>query len=135
MSPAATAAAADPGSEDSRADAACVAVAHMSMASAAIALRVWKFMGRAYTVGIVNRLPVYFISHGGGPWSFMDDPARASYNQDATLVMDVDALRMDVRAEREARTLKDRTGAYLIYQKDAYVALDRLIYAPLLRAP
>src|SRR6185295_11616643 len=25
------------------------------------------------------RLPVYFISHGGGPWSFMDDPSRASY--------------------------------------------------------
>src|SRR5262245_12602976 len=26
------------------------------------------------------RLPVYFISHGGGPWSFMDDdPVRASY--------------------------------------------------------
>ena len=27
------------------------------------------------------RLPVYFISHGGGPWSFMDDPARASYSK------------------------------------------------------
>jgi aromatic ring-opening dioxygenase catalytic subunit (LigB family) len=26
-----------------------------------------------------DRLPVYFISHGGGPWSFMDDPSRASY--------------------------------------------------------
>ena len=25
------------------------------------------------------RLPVYFISHGGGPWSYMDDPSRASY--------------------------------------------------------
>src|SRR5688572_29072038 len=25
------------------------------------------------------RLPVYFISHGGGPWSFMDDPSRTSY--------------------------------------------------------
>jgi aromatic ring-opening dioxygenase catalytic subunit (LigB family) len=29
----------------------------------------------------MNRLPVYFISHGGGPWSFMDDPSRASYAQ------------------------------------------------------
>src|SRR6187399_2922057 len=28
-----------------------------------------------------SRLPVYFISHGGGPWSFMDDPSRASYAQ------------------------------------------------------
>jgi aromatic ring-opening dioxygenase catalytic subunit (LigB family) len=26
-----------------------------------------------------RRLPVYFISHGGGPWSYMDDPTRASY--------------------------------------------------------
>jgi aromatic ring-opening dioxygenase catalytic subunit (LigB family) len=25
------------------------------------------------------RLPVYFISHGGGPWSYMDDPSRAAY--------------------------------------------------------
>jgi aromatic ring-opening dioxygenase catalytic subunit (LigB family) len=25
------------------------------------------------------RLPVYFISHGGGPWSFINDPSRASY--------------------------------------------------------
>jgi aromatic ring-opening dioxygenase catalytic subunit (LigB family) len=25
------------------------------------------------------RLPVYFISHGGGPWSYMDDAARAPY--------------------------------------------------------
>jgi aromatic ring-opening dioxygenase catalytic subunit (LigB family) len=22
---------------------------------------------------------VYFISHGGGPWSYMDDPSRAAY--------------------------------------------------------
>jgi len=27
----------------------------------------------------VNRLPVYFISHGGGPWSFMDAASRAPY--------------------------------------------------------
>lgn len=27
----------------------------------------------------MNRLPVYFISHGGGPWSFMDAEARAPY--------------------------------------------------------
>jgi aromatic ring-opening dioxygenase catalytic subunit (LigB family) len=27
------------------------------------------------------RLPVYFISHGGGPWSYMDDPSRAHYAQ------------------------------------------------------
>ena len=27
------------------------------------------------------RLPVYFISHGGGPWSYMDDPSRAAYAQ------------------------------------------------------
>jgi aromatic ring-opening dioxygenase catalytic subunit (LigB family) len=26
-----------------------------------------------------SRLPVYFISHGGGPWSYMDDPSRAAY--------------------------------------------------------
>ena len=26
-----------------------------------------------------HRLPVYFISHGGGPWSYMDDAARAPY--------------------------------------------------------
>ena len=24
-------------------------------------------------------MPVYFISHGGGPWSYMDDPSRAHY--------------------------------------------------------
>jgi aromatic ring-opening dioxygenase catalytic subunit (LigB family) len=28
---------------------------------------------------IPYRLPVYFISHGGGPWSYMDDPSRAAY--------------------------------------------------------
>jgi aromatic ring-opening dioxygenase catalytic subunit (LigB family) len=33
-----------------------------------------------------GRLPVYFISHGGGPWSFMDDPSRVMYaNLEATL--------------------------------------------------
>jgi aromatic ring-opening dioxygenase catalytic subunit (LigB family) len=26
-----------------------------------------------------QRLPVYFISHGGGPWSYMDGPSRAAY--------------------------------------------------------
>jgi aromatic ring-opening dioxygenase catalytic subunit (LigB family) len=26
-------------------------------------------------------MPVYFISHGGGPWSYMDDPARAAYSK------------------------------------------------------
>src|SRR6476620_7449363 len=26
-----------------------------------------------------NRLPVYFISHGGGPWSYMTDASRAAY--------------------------------------------------------
>ena len=26
-----------------------------------------------------SRMPVYFISHGGGPWSYMDDPSRAQY--------------------------------------------------------
>jgi aromatic ring-opening dioxygenase catalytic subunit (LigB family) len=36
-------------------------------------------MSRAYTGVIVKRLPVYFISHGGGPWSFMDDESRAPY--------------------------------------------------------
>src|SRR3954471_5056198 len=25
------------------------------------------------------RLPVYFISHGGGPWSYMDEDSRAPY--------------------------------------------------------
>jgi hypothetical protein len=24
-------------------------------------------------------MPVYFISHGGGPWSYMEDPSRAQY--------------------------------------------------------
>ena len=28
-----------------------------------------------------RRLPVYFISHGGGPWSYMEDAARASYSR------------------------------------------------------
>jgi aromatic ring-opening dioxygenase catalytic subunit (LigB family) len=26
-----------------------------------------------------RRMPVYFISHGGGPWSYMNDPSRAAY--------------------------------------------------------
>ena len=34
----------------------------------------------AYTVGLMNqRLPVYFISHGGGPWSYMDAQSQAPY--------------------------------------------------------
>jgi aromatic ring-opening dioxygenase catalytic subunit (LigB family) len=28
---------------------------------------------------MTERLPVYFISHGGGPWSYMDEAARAPY--------------------------------------------------------
>jgi aromatic ring-opening dioxygenase catalytic subunit (LigB family) len=28
-----------------------------------------------------RRLPVYFISHGGGPWSYLDDPSRAAYSK------------------------------------------------------
>ena len=28
-----------------------------------------------------RRLPVYFISHGGGPWSYMDDPSRAAVRE------------------------------------------------------
>jgi len=28
---------------------------------------------------MTERLPVYFISHGGGPWSYMDEVARAPY--------------------------------------------------------
>jgi len=36
----------------------------------------------AYTGRTMNpRLPVYFISHGGGPWSFMNDSSRARYAQ------------------------------------------------------
>jgi aromatic ring-opening dioxygenase catalytic subunit (LigB family) len=38
-----------------------------------------RCMPRAYTGVIVKRLPVYFISHGGGPWSFMDEESRAPY--------------------------------------------------------
>src|SRR5690349_19100823 len=38
-----------------------------------------RCMSRAYTGATVNRLPVYFISHGGGPWSFMDEQSRAPY--------------------------------------------------------
>jgi aromatic ring-opening dioxygenase catalytic subunit (LigB family) len=38
---------------------------------------------RAYTQAQMkpHRLPVYFISHGGGPWSYMDDPSRAAYGK------------------------------------------------------
>ena len=34
----------------------------------------------AYTAfAMALQLPVYFISHGGGPWSYVDDPSRAAY--------------------------------------------------------
>ena len=46
---------------------------------AMVPLETFTAGSRAYTVVIVNRLPVYFISHGGGPWSYIDDPSRASY--------------------------------------------------------
>jgi aromatic ring-opening dioxygenase catalytic subunit (LigB family) len=36
-----------------------------------------------------DRLPVYFISHGGGPWSFMDDAARAPYAELAAALADM----------------------------------------------
>src|SRR5882762_5904502 len=26
-----------------------------------------------------DRLPTYFLSHGGGPWSYMDGPGRQGY--------------------------------------------------------
>ena len=35
------------------------------------------------------RLPVYFISHGGGPWSYMDDAARAPYAKLAAELADM----------------------------------------------
>lgn len=35
------------------------------------------------------RLPVYFISHGGGPWSFMDEAARAPYRKLAAELADM----------------------------------------------
>lgn len=28
-----------------------------------------------------SRLPTYFLSHGGGPWPYMDGPFRANFNQ------------------------------------------------------
>jgi aromatic ring-opening dioxygenase catalytic subunit (LigB family) len=39
-----------------------------------------RFMPGAYTGATVQSLPVYFISHGGGPWSFMDEESRAPYS-------------------------------------------------------
>jgi aromatic ring-opening dioxygenase catalytic subunit (LigB family) len=36
-----------------------------------------------------QRLPVYFISHGGGPWSYMDDAARAPYAKLAAELADM----------------------------------------------
>ncbi len=35
------------------------------------------------------RMPVYFISHGGGPWSFMDETARAPYAMLAAELADI----------------------------------------------
>jgi aromatic ring-opening dioxygenase catalytic subunit (LigB family) len=35
------------------------------------------------------RLPVYFISHGGGPWSYMDDASRAPYAKLAASLADM----------------------------------------------
>jgi aromatic ring-opening dioxygenase catalytic subunit (LigB family) len=35
------------------------------------------------------RLPVYFISHGGGPWSYMDAAARAPYAKLAATLADM----------------------------------------------
>jgi aromatic ring-opening dioxygenase catalytic subunit (LigB family) len=36
-----------------------------------------------------SRLPVYFISHGGGPWSYMDEAARAPYAKLAAALADM----------------------------------------------
>jgi aromatic ring-opening dioxygenase catalytic subunit (LigB family) len=36
-----------------------------------------------------ERLPVYFISHGGGPWSFMDAAAQAPYAKLAAALADM----------------------------------------------
>src|SRR5262245_64287633 len=35
------------------------------------------------------RLPVYFISHGGGPWSFMDAESKAPYAKLAAELADM----------------------------------------------
>jgi aromatic ring-opening dioxygenase catalytic subunit (LigB family) len=35
------------------------------------------------------RLPVYFISHGGGPWSYLDDASRAPYAKLAASLADM----------------------------------------------
>jgi aromatic ring-opening dioxygenase catalytic subunit (LigB family) len=36
-----------------------------------------------------SRLPVYFISHGGGPWSYMDADSRAPYAKLETALADM----------------------------------------------
>ena len=88
MSSAANVSGAEFGSEYRRRGRACAAVVQQAARSKAPQRRRASCdrMERAYTVAIVNRLPVYFISHGGGPWSYMDDPSRAAYaNLEASL--------------------------------------------------
>ena len=46
-----------------------------------------------------HRLPTYFISHGGGPWPYMDGPFRASFNQ---LEASLKAIPVELKAKPRA---------------------------------
>jgi aromatic ring-opening dioxygenase catalytic subunit (LigB family) len=56
-------------------------------------------MGVASAAGEGGRLPTYFLSHGGGPWSYMDGPGRQSY---AELERSLVAMRPELKSRVRA---------------------------------
>ena len=38
---------------------------------------------------MTTRLPTYFISHGGGPWPYMDGPFRRAFDQLEQSLVDI----------------------------------------------
>ncbi|MBB6185966.1 hypothetical protein HDE77_000296 [Rhodanobacter sp. MP7CTX1] len=43
----------------------------------------------------IDQLPTYFLSHGGGPWSFVEEPRRQNY---ANLEQSLIALRPELQS-------------------------------------
>src|SRR5258705_10837201 len=81
-------------------------------------------MPAAYTGATVKRLPVYFISHGGGPWSFMDDESRAPYVELSRELADMPrqigvtptaVLMISAHWEEAAFTLTAHPGPPMVY--------------------
>ena len=88
---------------------------------------------------MTSRLPTYFISHGGGPWPYMDGPSRAHFAQlEASLKAIPAALKTKPRAvlmisghwEASAFTVMSSAKPPMLYDYSGFPAHTYLISYP-----